>query len=232
MTAQLTKRMSDTPLPTPMDLTEQHCWTRIGVWGDNTCPELPRVSHCRNCDVYAASGRRLLDRPAPADYLETWTAVLADEKMASHAATLPYLVFRVGQTWLSFSASSLREITEPSVVRSVPHRPREILLGLVNVRGELHPCVSLHTLFGEEAAAHRSRSARFLVARWEGEDWVFPVDQVDGMHDVNVKEIEPLPVTLTNVSVVYTQGLFHFADRTVAIIDEPLLFGALAQRIA
>jgi chemotaxis-related protein WspD len=182
--------------------------------------------------VYAASGRRLLDRPAPTDYVESWTSILAEEKVATETATAPYLVFRVGQAWLAFSASSLREITEPSVVRSVPHRPREILLGLVNVRGELHPCVSLHTLFGEEMAAHRSRTARFLVARWEGEDWVFPVDQVDGMHDVTVKDIEPLPVTLTNVAVVYTQGLFHCDGKTVAIIDESLLFGAVAEKIA
>ena len=55
---------------------------------------------------------------------------------------------------------------------------------------------------------------------------MFPVDQVDGMHDVAVKDIEPLPVTLTNVAVVYTQGLFHSGRKTVAIIDESLLFGA------
>jgi chemotaxis-related protein WspD len=221
--------MSEAHLPI---LAEQRCWTQIGVWGNSTCAELPRVSHCRNCDVYAANGRRLLDRPAPADYLESWTSLLAEEKVAQEAATSPHLVFRVGQVWLAFPATSLREITEPSVIRSVPHKPREVLLGIVNVRGELYPCVSLHTLFGEEAAGQRYRTARFLVARWTGEDWVFPVDQVDGMHDVAVKDIEPLPVTLTNVAVVYTQGIFHCDGKTVAIIDENLLFGALAERIA
>ncbi len=55
----------------------------------------------------------------------------------------------------------------------------------------------------------------------------FPVDQVDGMHDVAEQHIEPLPATLTNVGVVYTQGLFRSGDKTVAIIDENLLFGAL-----
>jgi chemotaxis-related protein WspD len=71
-----------------------------------------------------------------------------------------------------------------------------------------------------------------LVARRSGEDWVFPVDQIDGMHDVAEQDIEPLPVTLTNVDVVYTHGLFHFGERTVAIIDEDLLYGALVRRIA
>jgi chemotaxis-related protein WspD len=216
----------------PLTLVPENCWTRIGVWGDGTCPELPRVSHCRNCNVYAASGRRLLDRPAPPDYIESWTSILAEEKTAAQAITVPYLVFRVGQAWLSFPATSLREITEPGVVRSVPHRPREVLLGLANVRGELYPCVSLHKLFGEETASHPPRTARFLVARWAGGDWVFPVDQIEGMHDVAEQDIEPLPVTLTNVDVVYTQGLFHYGTKTVAIIDENLLFGALLRRIA
>ena len=221
--------MSDRPIPVSV---EQNCWNQIGVWGNGSCPELRRVAHCRNCHVYANSGRKLLDRPAPIDYIESWTALLAEEQNTAVAATAPHLVFRVGRTWLALPATSLREITEPGVVRSVPHRPREVLLGLVNVRGELHLCVSLHTLFGEETAAHRPRTARFLVARRAGEDWVFPVDQVDGMHDVIEREIEPLPVTLTNVDVTYTQSLFHYGEKTVAIIDENLLYGALVRRIA
>jgi len=34
------------------------------------------------------------------------------------------------------------------------------------------------------------------------------------------------------VAVVYTQGLFHSDGKTVAIIDESLLFGAVAEKIA
>jgi chemotaxis-related protein WspD len=220
--------MSDGTVLIPVD---QSCWTQIGVWGNGTCVELARVSHCRNCEVYAASGRRLLDRPAPADYIESWTELLAEETVATAAAISPHLVFRVGQAWLAIPATSLAEITEPRVIRSVPHRPREILLGLVNVRGRLHPCASLHALFGEEIIAPLPRTARFLVARRAGHDWVFPVDQVEGMHDVTDQEIEPLPATLTNVAVVYTQGLFRTGGKTVATIDENLLFDTLVRGI-
>jgi chemotaxis-related protein WspD len=221
--------MSNSPIQT---LADQNCWTQIGVWGNSTCPELARVSHCRNCSVYSAGGRRLLDRPAPSEYIESWTEILAEDKETNQAATVAHLVFRVGDVWLALPATGLREITDRGVVRSVPHRPREILLGMVNVRGELHLCVSLHTLFGEKTVAHPPRTARFLVARHGGEDWVFPVDQVEGMHDVTEREIEPLPVTLTKVDVTYTQSMFHYGEKTVAIIDENLLFGALVRRIA
>lgn len=212
-------------------IVERSCWNRIGVWGDSTCVELPRVGHCRNCEVYSAGGRSLLDRAAPDDYIDSWTALLAADRSTEEAAIVPHLVFRVGPTWLALPATSLREITQPTVVRSVPHRPREALMGLVNIRGELYPCISLHSLFGEGASAP-ARTARFLVARRGNEDWVFPVDQVDGMHDVAAGRIDPLPATLGNVDVVYTKGLFHSGERTVAIIDEDLLFGALSRRIS
>jgi chemotaxis-related protein WspD len=220
--------MSDLHVLTPV---HENCWAKIGVWGNGTCAELPRVSHCRNCHIYAASGRRLLDRSAPADYIESWTTFLAEEKVVNEAATIPHLVFRVGHAWFAFPATSLREITEQRPVRSVPHRPREVLLGLVNVRGELYPCVSLHKLFGEEVISPLPRTARFLVAR-RTEDWVFPVDQVEGMHDVAQSDIDPVPATLTNVAVVYAQGLFRYNDKTIAIIDENLLFGNLLRSIA
>jgi len=221
--------MNDAPIRI---LPEENCWKQIGVWGDRSCPELARVFDCRNCEVYSSRGRRLLDRPAPKDYIESWTTLLAEEEVVTQTVTSPYLVFRVGQAWFAFLATSLQEVTAPSAVRSVPHRPREVLLGLVNVRGELHPCVSLHTMFGEEITAHRTPAARFLVARWAAEDWVFPADQVDGIYDVAAHSIELPPATLSNAAVLYTQGLFHSGGKTVAIINETLLFGELPRRIA
>ena len=209
----------------------QRCLIRIGVWGDSTCPELPRVGHCHNCEVYSAAGRQLLVRPAPDGYIESWTGLLAQERATEDTTLISFLVFRVGGTWLAFRATSLQEITQPSVVRSMPHRPREILLGLVNIRGELQPCVSLHALFGEESR-EPPPTARFLVARTAGLDWVFPVDQVDGMHEVAAAGVEKLPATLEHVEVAYSHGLFHVGEKTVAVIDEDLLFSSLTRRIA
>ena len=63
-------------------------------------------------------------------------------------------------------------------------------------------------------------------------NWVFPVDQMDGMHDVTKCEIEPLPVTFMNVEPTSTQSPFHCGEKTVAIIEEAALCGALARRVA
>src|SRR3981081_1849213 len=49
------------------------CWNRIGVHGDRSCAELQRHIHCRNCPVFAAAARALLDVPAPADFRQIAT---------------------------------------------------------------------------------------------------------------------------------------------------------------
>src|SRR4051812_32697640 len=72
-------RMKPKPSPSPLPVlnAEAPCWHRIGVWGDRSCPELAKVTHCHNCPVFAAAGRRFLDGPSPPDYLDEWTERLA-----------------------------------------------------------------------------------------------------------------------------------------------------------
>ena len=209
-----------------------NCWLQIGVWGDGTCPELAGVGHCRNCGVYSAGGRQLLDRPAPDDYLDLWTDLLAKEKDEHSATATPYVVFRVGQSWLAVRAVLLRELARPAVIRRVPHQRSEILLGLTAVRGEIYPCVSLHALVGETVPRTADESRRFLVARHQGVDWIFPVDEVRGIYDVVTEAIEPLPSTLTHTGSVYTMGIAQCGDRPVGLVDEELVFSAIARKIA
>lgn len=209
----------------------ESCWMHIGVWGDGSCPELPNVSHCRNCRVYSVGGRQLLDRLPPDNYLDLWTDLLAKDKNEESSTATTYLVFRVGQSWLAMRALTLRELTRPTVIRSVPHQQSEILLGLAAVRGEILPCFSLHALLDEPVRGKAGESAYFLVARHEDADWIFPVDEVSGIHDVPADAVEPLPTTLTHAGGVYTMGIARCGDRPVGLVDEELVFGAIARRM-
>src|ERR1700679_1678049 len=56
---------------------DDDCWSRIGVSGDRTCPELNSHIHCRNCPVFATAARTFFDRPAPEGYLAGWSRWLA-----------------------------------------------------------------------------------------------------------------------------------------------------------
>lgn len=124
-----------------LDVQEPHggrndCWNQIGVAGDGTCPELERVVHCRNCPVYSASGRHLLEREPPEDYLREWTQALAEEKGEDKAAdTLSVLIFRLGQEWLALPTHVCQEVAEMRPIHILPHRSGPVLLGLANIRG-------------------------------------------------------------------------------------------------
>src|SRR5277367_2036940 len=72
--------MSDVPLVEvdhPVQPGDDVCWSKIGVAGDRSCPELKSFIHCRNCPVFATAARNFFDRPAPEGYLATWSRWLA-----------------------------------------------------------------------------------------------------------------------------------------------------------
>lgn len=51
-----------------MDLEDKiarHCWTKEGLWGDSSCPELADRIHCYNCPAYSEAGKKAF-RPARA----------------------------------------------------------------------------------------------------------------------------------------------------------------------
>ena len=100
------------------------------------------------------------------------------------------------------------------------------------IRGEIYPCVSLHTLLDETMPEQPEPTLRLLVTRHKGAEWVFPVDEVIGIHDIADAAIDPLPATLAHTGKVFTTGIAPCGDRSVGLIDETLVFSALERRIA
>lgn len=216
---------------------EGRCWSTIGVWGDGGCPVLVDVVHCHNCDVFEAAGRSLLERESDEGYVADWTELLRRGKTLVDRETVSLSVFRIEDEWLALKTGFLREVTEVQPVRSVPHRTGSLFRGLVNIRGELHLCVSLREMLGIEAAAGKAEGAshmvwsRMIVATKGGDAWVFPVDEVFGIQRVRPGELREVPTTIAKDKTSFTRGLYDWEDRTVGVIDEELLFYALKRRV-
>ncbi len=142
-----------------LSIANSDCWNQIGTSGDQSCPELQTHIHCRNCPVFASAARTFFDRPAPEGYLTEWTEWLSGSGGASSLRVeenlaegdrggISVLIFRLGQEWLAFRTQTVAEVTLARPVHRIPHRSNEILVGLVNLRGQLQLCVSLHGLLG------------------------------------------------------------------------------------
>lgn len=151
----------------------------------------------------AATGAlRLLDRESPADYLREWTERIAAEKKVADAGTMSGLIFRIGPEWLALPTRIFQEVAEQCVVHSLPHRNGGIVVGIVNIRGELLVCASLAALLAlektgaDEPGSGRRIYGRLLVVDREGQRLAFPVDEVFGVHRYHPRELRPVPATL------------------------------------
>ena len=101
------------------------------------------------------------------------------------------LLFRIGADWFALPTDILDEVAELRTVRPLPHRRIGIVLGLVNVRGELIVCVSLGKFLGFERsrppASRRTSAGRLVVLNDEGQRMAFPVDEVHAHHPLSAR---------------------------------------------
>jgi len=221
----------------PVHFKVDDCWKRIGVWGDKECPELAHCQHCRNCEVYSHAGRQLLNRKLPAGYVRDWTKLLAKPEETPLPGRVSVLIFQIGPEWFALTASLFVEVLDVRDVHSIPHRNNPILLGLINVRGEMHLCVSVGKLLGvdkdftaKETGDTRAKP-RMLLVSMQGECMAFHVTEVYGIHLYHPSELQPLPATLPKEASACSKGLLSWKDRHVAVLDEAILFEKLMEGI-
>jgi chemotaxis-related protein WspD len=218
------------------------CWNSIGVSGDRSCPELIPLVHCRNCPVFAAAAQRFFNRPAPEGYLAEWAEWLASqnanntgeaedrdagrEDIQASAPELSVLIFRLGAEYLALPTQALAEVATLRPVHRVPHRSNQILAGLVNLRGQLELCVSLHGLLGVDVP-HAPARLVVLHDRDRRETWAFPVDEVLGIERISRGQWHTVPSTLVNPAVGFSQAVLAWNGQSVGLLDEQRVFAAV-----
>lgn len=225
--------------PVTVSIEIHDCWNHIGVWGRETprCPKLDKVVHCRNCEVYADTGRRILERPLPESYLQDWRTVLSQEKQEKHRDTRTLVVFRLGDEWMGLPADLFSEITEMRPIHRLPHRSNNMLLGLVNIRGELKLCVSLGKLLNLDKGGKLEKNTkvrhyqRLAVIGKDSNQFVFPVSEVLGIERFNDSDLHTAPASVTLAKSTYTRGMLELGEKRIACLDHELLLYTLEKRL-
>jgi chemotaxis-related protein WspD len=214
------------------------CWNRIGVRGDGSCPKLAEAVHCRNCAVFASAAIRLLDRELPADYAAQWAAHFAQEPAAEQPNTHSAVIFRLGAEWFALPTQKLEESSELRTIHSLPHRRNGHVLGLVNVRGEIIICISLARMLGGQettplrAPAGGGGKRRLLILSQDGGRVAIPVDEVDGAHRYNPRDLRPVPTSIARAAANYTSALLPWREKTVGYLDESRIVQTLGRSAA
>ena len=208
------------------------CWRHIGVSGDATCKKLESVIHCRNCKVFTATGRLLLDREPPPEYQNEWADILKEgrEKLDKRGHLM--LIFRIGNEWLMIPVKILKLITESRKPHRIPHRGG-ILEGIVNVDGQLLLLISLGRLLNisdtlSDTGCDKYKCfERMIVMEKNGLTWGFSVNEILEITRVDPETFKELPITVAHAPTRHVKATVFIDGKHVAVIDEDLLFDAL-----
>ena len=213
------------------------CWQQKGIWGDRSCAELSRYSHCRDCEVFSREGRTLFNREPPQNYLSDWLSQIAQEQETISRDEKAVHVFRLSSEWLALPAHCWVEVVGMRPVRHIPHRSGRILLGLVSVRGEIHLCVSLSNLLGieeddvaDETESHGA-SKRLCMVKGNNVSWIFPADEVRGLISFSEKDATALPSTVDKSYQKFTRGLLNVEGKKIGLLDEISVFDAFSRNV-
>ncbi len=218
----------------------EQCWKTIGVMGDGSCEKLATAVHCRNCPVFMEAGQQLFEREPPAEYVQEQTAVLSEEVADEAVGSEAMIVFRIAEEWLALDVEAVVEVAEPRPVHRVPHRTDRLLMGIVNIRGELQLCVSLRALLGvdgadclsEEALGEGSDSScRLLVCERNEQRWAFAVDEVAGVQRVAIDRLGNVPTTIAKSVKRLIKAVFRWEEKSVGRLNVDRVFASLEESI-
>lgn len=121
---------------------------------------------------------------------------------------------------------------------TVPGHRQRALLGLVNLRGALVPCLSLGELLGVQPAAPavatpsntwRTGMARLLAMRHGSHLSAFPVTEVHGTVTPASSALGTVPATALGASDGFAHAVLHWRERVVGVLD-PARVGAAFDR--
>lgn len=198
------------------------CWNTIGVWSSvpEKCERLSQVVHCRNCDVFSQAGREVLERTPPGGYVTQWRKEIAHQQGESDTTLTGVMTFRIAEEWFAVPAKTLQEIAEQRTIHRVPHNDNPHVVGIVNIGGEVDICYSLGDFLGLSKQANVINAyERLMVVIYNGDRYIFPVNEVSGMTRYGEADVLPVPATLGGDKSSYVDGMFVMGKTHIAILN-------------
>lgn len=184
------------------------------------------------------NGSNLLNRPHPEGYTEEWIESLKQPSADENIQHLSLLIFRIKTEWLALPSHSIKEVTEAAFIHRLPHTNSSVLLGITNVQGELLVAISMQDLLGipnnipqdSSDLQPNGKFMRNIVFGIKRDVFVFPVDEIYGLTNVQSNTIEPVPISVSKSIKNFFSGIFILPDKlSVGLLDEKLIINSLNQ---
>ena len=128
-----------------------------------------------------------------------------------------FVVFRLGDEEFGADIINVREIIRLPEITSVPSTP-SLILGVVNLRGEMIPILSLHRLFGGDESTTDS-DTRVVVVDANGRNVGLVVDSVSEVLRLRDDAISKPPESIGSSASYYIDGIARVDERLVLMVN-------------
>ncbi|APH35350.1 chemotaxis protein CheV [Bacillus subtilis] len=128
---------------------------------------------------------------------------------------LEIVKFEVGVNTFGINVMKVREIIQPVVVTSVPQSHKDVE-GMIKLRGEILPVISLYTFFGVDAEG--AKDDKYIVTEFNKRKIVFHVGSVSQIHRVSWEAIEK-PTSLNQGMERHLTGIIKLEDTMIFLPD-------------
>lgn len=144
---------------------------------------------------------------------------------------LQLVTFRLEKEEFGIDIQKVQEINRMIEITRIPNAP-EYVEGVVNLRGQVIPIVSLRTKLGFGQVEY-DKSTRIMVAEVDGKTLGFIVDSVSEVLRIddtgaNARTIEPAPAIAGGNESAYIEGVINLTDRILILLDLKALLGDVA----
>jgi purine-binding chemotaxis protein CheW len=142
--------------------------------------------------------------------------------MITHASgSDSYVLFELAGATYALRSDDVAQLEMVGVPTPVPNAPAYVD-GVVSVRGQVIPAVSLRARFGFPRADHDLRS-RLIVVRAQGRTVGLVVDSAREFASIAPDAVRPLPEGIGGTSGRYLRGVASQDERLILIVDVPEL---------
>ncbi|MDK2798820.1 MAG: purine-binding chemotaxis protein CheW [Clostridiales bacterium] len=132
-------------------------------------------------------------------------------------ATTQLVIFKLENEEFGVDIMQVKEIIKPLQIVKVPNTP-DFIEGIINLRGKVHPIISLRKRFKLAVTAFDDNT-KIIIVNVNDTDVGFIVDEVNEIVRIDNQEIEQVPELVTGINRKYINGVGKINDRMIILLD-------------
>ena len=128
-----------------------------------------------------------------------------------------YVVFKLGEEYFGLAIEMVESIIKPQAITKLP-LSYEFIEGIINLRGEIIPIMSLHRKFNL-TDDEINPNTRYIITRKDRQLTGFIVDQVDEVIHLDTEKLNDVPEIATSIDHHFIQAVANEGERIIILLD-------------